>query len=142
MIKASLIYTAVTILLALVDAYRIKKAKGVVENINHEVSASYAIYGGAITLVIWTVLSYKPGEWHWNYLIKVLILSISFIGIRLAIYSIFLNLIRRLPINYVSIQTNNKSDIWLRNIPFWGQRFLGIVVYVGTLIIFNICQLN
>lgn len=129
MIKASLIYTVVTILLALVDAIRIKKAKGVVGNINHELSFFLAAFGGSFLMC---VMFWGKGEFSFKRFVEVVLLLASFGFIRLVIYDIFLNLFRRLKINYQSSTTNSYVDNHTTLITFWEKRAIGLAGWVGV----------
>lgn len=146
MIKVTLISLGFTVLLALIDAIRIKIAWGKKENIDHGISTLLAFIFMAITLYI--VLGLWPTEistsdrlishaLFWSFS------ALTYTLVRLSVYNIFLNLYRILTdtnptgrIDYVSVSTNSKIDTnkWWGRLTFWEQR--GIAVFAWAIVVF------
>lgn len=134
MIKASLLYSAITVLLALIDAIRIKKAKGIVENINHKVSSTLA----GIAMVIVNVC-FIHGALCGDYFLKWVLFIFAFTSIRLALYDPLLNLMRRMKIDYESPTTSSYVDQHTNKLTFWDKRIFAFgawaaLVYIHYLI--------
>lgn len=144
MIKASLIYAAFTILLAIIDAIRIKVKWNKVANINHKVSTDLALYAGAITLAIWVVLNCKIGEWHWAYLAAFALVGLGCVCIRLMFYDICLNIFRiitktnpTLRLDYQSPTTSSYIDQHTEKIDFWEKRILAVEAWLILFFIYH-----
>jgi hypothetical protein len=122
MIKASAIYVVITCLLALFDAYRIKKAKGIVENINHKVSSGLGFIGMVIAVgPFWPKTA--------PVLLALLYAAIACLAcafIRLAIFDPCLNLERRMKIDYESSTTSSYVDQHTGKLSFWQKRAIGV----------------
>lgn len=132
MTHLSLIYLCFTILLALIDAIRIRVQWGLRKNINHTVS--YVLAGIALVIALEMDFHVRPSIW-----ICILYGAMSVLvagAIRLAMYNIFLGIFRiwtktgRL-VDYVSISTTSTIDTieWWAKIPFWIQRLLAAIVW-------------
>lgn len=132
MIYLVLTYAAFTILLAFIEKLRIKAKWGEVLNIKHSWSGA-----GAILAFIATVAIFN----QWN--LYVLCLGVSCIGVRGVIYDPVLNLFRGEYIDYESPTTNSKSDKAekKRNINFWGQRLLYLILAVAGYGLFIVSHL-
>lgn len=131
-----LIYAAVTILLSWIDAMRIKYAYGKQPNINHTVSTQLAIWSG-FGVYAWWVIKIPLTWWL---AIAIILMVASFIGIRIALFDIFLNLFRRWTgtnptgrIDYVSTTTSSYEDQHSEKFPFWAKRIGG---FIGWLLMF------
>jgi hypothetical protein len=123
MLKASLIYTGITILLALIDAIRIRKAKGIVDNINHKVSAGLACFMATVTVIVW-MPKWVVGIWlalGWGFY-----MGIALALVRVIIFDPSLNIARRMKINYESPTTSSYIDNHSRPIGFWEKRTIGL----------------
>lgn len=130
MIKASLIYAAITVLLALIDAIRIKRAKGIVENINHFWSSLFAALGIVI------VAAMDIGKYSIkDYFIFNLFLWPACGCIRWVVFDIALNLFRRFKIDYTSPTTNSQIDRIFNKESFWAKRVLGLAAWMGLVFI-------
>jgi hypothetical protein len=134
MVIPSLIYFVVTILLAFVDYLRIKAEKGKEENINHGVSVALAMFLGMFTLAfanMKVITSAKIG------FILFGLISISFVAVRLLVYDVALNLMRHLPIDYVSTATSSYEDQHSEKVKFWQKRLIGAVGWGMVLITYH-----
>lgn len=105
-----LYYFLATILLAAVDAIRIRITWGRVSNIRHWISWSLAIIAG--------IIIYFFQSWPW-YLYAPMCLFV-----RLLSYAPTLNLFRGKDYNYESGKTSSSVDA---DISFWGQRLIGLM---------------
>lgn len=131
MIKASLIYAAVTILLAFVDSVRIKRAKGIVENIDHGWSVAFAIWSGTLVIMLFIepyhLVNYEfLAEWDINKLMQGIFAIPMFIFIRMCFFDISLNLWRRFKIDYESLTTSSYVDQHTNKLTFWDKRFIAM----------------
>ncbi len=142
MLTPSLIYIAVTILLALVDAIRVKIAMGKVPNINHKVSWKLGVATGGVVLMWWEIFV-LPGNW-WSFLVAA-ITALSFVGIRLAFYDIVLNALRIAMgtnptgrIDYVSTKTTSYEDQHSEKVGFWWKRIIGIAGWMAMYFLYRL----
>jgi hypothetical protein len=110
-----LYYIPITILLAAIDAFRIKIMFGKVGNINHWVSYGLSSLGIAGLYFI-----VKPQGWH------IVNFILGCIAIRALVFDIALNLFRREKIDYVSTSTNAATETLL-NIPFFEKKLIAFV---------------
>lgn len=141
MIAPSLIYAVATILLAFVDAVRIKVKWGKAGNIDHEASAALGIMT-AFTVCFITMWGHISNFW-WALLWFVL-LSAMFVVIRLAIFDPFLNLFRILTktnptmrLDYESATTSSYVDNHSHPIGFWRKRALALAAWFVLSIIYH-----
>lgn len=126
MIKASLLYAAITMLLALIDAIRIKRAKGIVANINHETSVLLAIWSAAIPL---SIVFWNYHTWTALLVVKLAMFVFAFIALRLLFYDGFLNIFRRMKIDYESPTTSSYVDQHTNKLTFWDKRILALAAW-------------
>lgn len=145
MITPSIIYVAVTILLAYVDAIRIKVNWDKVKNIDHKISINLALYTGSATLCLWTVLNCKQGEWDWMYFISFAFISLAMVAIRLTLFDLLLNLFRifmkinpTMRLDYVSTKTSSYEDQHSEKIGFWQKRALAIAAWFILYIVYRL----
>lgn len=138
MIRASLIYIAVTILLGLVDAIREKIKWGKVANISHKISWQLAAVTGIITSAYFAWHNPLPLT-----LAKQAVMLIAFIGIRLVffdpaqnLFRIFLKTNPTMRIDYVSNTTSSWFDSHSLKLEFWEKRVIGIVAWVIVTIVY------
>lgn len=108
-----LYYLLATILLASVDAIRIRITWGRIVNIKHWISWSLAIAVG--------IIIYFFQSWPW-YLYAPMCLFV-----RLLFYAPILNLFRGKDYNYESSKTSSSVDA---DISFWGQRLIGLMCLI------------
>jgi len=141
MIDPSIIYAVVTILLAWVDAMRIKAVYGKQPNINHTVSTQLAIWSG-FGVYLWWVM---PISLTWWLAIAVPLLVLSFIGIRLALYDPLLNLFRlwtgtnpTRKIDYISSATTSYIDRHSEKWAFWMKRAMGAVGWLVMFLLYKV----
>lgn len=123
MIIFAILYAAITILLAAVDAMRIRLIWGKQKNINHVISWLLAIVTAAILLYI-------------TGLYRVWQAYVSVIGIRWLIFDPALNLFRGKRIDYASKSTNSFVD-WAETrmgLGFWKQRIAALITTVVSLV--------
>lgn len=118
MINFLLYYTLATLVLAVIDAIRIRFATPQKKrNIRKWISNLLAVVAA---FVVWYFLDRPniPG-----------CIAIA-IGVRWAIFDLFLNLLRGLPLDYESDRTNSKVDQkeQLIGLSFWAQRLCGAVL--------------
>lgn len=143
MIIPSLLYTVITILLALVDAIRVKIAIGKVPNISHKVSYRLAgILGGSVIGWWWYSLGLS---FTWCTILAVALVSVGFVGIRLALYDPVLNAFRLLMginptgrIDYESPTTSSYVDNHSRPMPFWMKRFMGATGWLLMFLLYKV----
>lgn len=137
MITPSLIYAGVTVLLALVDAIRIKIKWGSEDNISHNVSDALAWGGAVIVFGVYLVFT-KEGVTLslWEYVLSGMINALQFIAVRLAVYDPFLNLFRILTktnptmrLDYESATTSSYVDNHSHPIGFWRKRALALAAW-------------
>lgn len=140
MIRASLIYIAVTILLALVDAIRIRIKYGKQANIDHELSSILAILiAGPLASIC--ILQTELFGWIW--LLRYAIIFLGLMSVRFATYDIFINFFRILTktnpsmrLDYVSDKTSSYEDQHSEKIGFWQKRGIGIAAWFIIWIIY------
>ncbi len=113
-------YLAATVLLAGIDAFRIRVQWGRVQNISKVPSAILAVLAGAVWFI------FKP---------NIYLFLPGCIGVRLLFYSPVLNVFRGRSFNYISNQTNAITDHFLK--AWWLQRAIGAGI-VGTVLIINL----
>jgi len=122
MIKASAIYWGVIVILGLIDAIRIKKAKGVVPNIKHWVGDLLAGIGAVITIGFTSPQGHTfMFSFWWAFFV-----AAGFVFMRLAFCDISLNLWRRMKIDYQSPTTSSYVDQHTGKLSFWQKRALGV----------------
>jgi len=138
----SIIYTIITILLALTDAIRVKIAMGEVPNISHKVSWKLGIATGAGVLIWWEIFV-LPGNW-WS-LLAAAITALGFVGIRFALYDPCLNIFRLWTgtnptgrIDYVSTTTSSYVDQHSEKLPFWAKRAMGAVGWLVMFLLYKV----
>jgi hypothetical protein len=134
MIRVSLIYAATTILLALIDAIRIKAMKGKVENINHNVSS---VLGGICAFVVafwWAIDVRLP--FNLQTVGIALFVGASFFVVRLVFYDVSLNFFRiitktnpTMRLDYESATTSSYVDNHSHPIGFWEKRALALAAW-------------
>lgn len=130
-----MIYIALFNLLAvLIEAWRIKRVKGKVANINKKVTRGIAFFGGLFSLI----LHYAPDYYYTPNPFEVLFFSGIYVGTRGVFYDPVLNLLRGLKIGYTSEKTNSKVDRveehkW--KLSFWQQRLLYFILLTGSLLL-------
>jgi hypothetical protein len=116
-------YILITIALAAVDAWRIKRAWAKVQNINHWLSYVLAAVGIAGLYFI-----VRPDGWH------IATFIIGCIAIRGMLYDGCLNIFRREKLVYQSTASNSLNDSRLAKISFWWRRagytFILLVVII------------
>lgn len=141
MLTPSIIYAITTILLALVDAIRIKRVWGKQPNITHTVSWQLAIWSG-FGVYLWWVM---PISLTWWLAIAIPLLALGFVAIRLALFDIFVNLFRQWTgtnptgrIDYVSTETTSDVDQHSEKIPFWWKRIGGILVWLLMFLLYKV----
>lgn len=141
MIQASWVYACVTIILALIDAIRIKANWGKVDNIDHVESWMLAFFSGG------AVCFYYVGHQHLEFLgfilLSGLLTVIAFIAIRLAVYDPVLNFLRILlkinptmRLDYVSTETSSYEDQHSEKIGFWQKRALAVAAWGGIAFVY------
>jgi len=135
MIFPSVIYAVITVLLALIDALRIKYAQGKQENINHEVSVALAVFAGMAAFGFSRMDLIGGG---WVGLWQMIPIFLGFIAIRFLLYDPFLNAFRHLPIDYESSTTSSYVDNHSRPIPFWEKRLFAAVGWGVVLITYHL----
>lgn len=143
MIVLSIIYAIVTSLLALVDAIRVKIAMGKVPNISHKVSYKLAgILGGSVIGWWWVSLGLSFTWWS---VLAVALVSVGFVGIRLALYDLLLNVFRLLTgtnptgrIDYESPTTSSYVDNHSRPTGFWMKRVLGVAGWAAMFLLYKL----
>lgn len=142
MITPCAIYAIITLLLALVDALRIKANWGKVENISHTVSYQLAGISGGSVVGWWC---YSTLLFNWWTLLAVLLVSVAFVGIRLALYDPILNLWRILfkvnptgKIDYVSTVTSSYDDQHSEKVPFWCKRIGGALGWLLMFLLYKV----
>jgi len=135
MITPSIIYAAVTILLAFVDALRIKVRWGKTGNINHDLSYILALLWGGTVLMWWGINTGM--ELNWWTALALLLAGIGMCFIRLALFDPCLNIFRILTktnptgkIDYVSSTTSSYEDQHSEKVSFWWKRVLGMTGWV------------
>jgi hypothetical protein len=143
MLLPSTIYALATILLSFIEAVRFKIKWGKVDNINHAVSRGLAIITGSIVGAGW--LWYNHIRLSWWALLSILLISVAFIGIRLALYDPLLNLFRlwtgtnpTRKIDYVSSATNDYEDQHSEKLPFWAKRAMGAVGWLVMFLLYKV----
>jgi len=121
-------YTLITILLAAIDAWRIKRAWAKVQNINHWLSYALAAAGIAALYLI-----QRPEGWH------IARFVIGCVAIRGMLYDGCLNIFRREKLVYQSTASNSLNDSRLTKVSFWWRRagyaFILLVVIIVNLFI-------
>lgn len=146
MLTPSIIYAAVTVILALIDALRIKKHWGKIANIDHKVSDDLAIIIGA-TVILWWLFTSLLCNW-WS-LLAIAIAGIGMVFIRIALFDICLNIFRILTktnptgkIDYVSLTTSSYVDQHSEKANFWLKRIIGaagwVIMYFLYRLIFKV----
>jgi len=140
MIKASLIYLVITILLALIDAIRIKVRWGKVGDIDHLISDFAAVGAGIPAMVWWVVAEGKTFVSEWLFVLATLLICLSFMAIRLCFYDPFLNLFRILfkvnptmRLDYVSVKTTSYEDQHSNKLSFWKKRVFALGAWITCL---------
>lgn len=128
MIEPSILYAITTIMLALVDALRIKSLWGQVDNINHRYSWFFALLTAAILTIYYSI--------PWVSFIYFALLFAAFISIRVVVFDIVLNLLRILmktnptgKIDYVSEKSDSETEQRSNRLSFWQRRALGAAAY-------------
>lgn len=134
MIIPSLIYLAITVLLAGVDALRIKAVQGKQENIEHGWSVLFAAFAGMAVLGFSRLDLVGKG---WYGFSRAIPISLGFIAIRLLIYDMALNAFRFLPIDYQSPTTTAKTDQLTFGILFWEKRLFAAVGWGMVFIVYH-----
>ena len=128
-------YAALTILLAIIEKYRIKANWGEILNIKHSWSGAGAIAAFILLLALFN---------QWN--LYMICIGICCWGIRGIFYDPALNLLRGEYIDYESDSTTSKTDKAekKRKISFWMQRLLyfllaaaGYGLYYVAILIFK-----
>jgi len=147
MIQLSAIYLLFTILLAIVDAIRIKIVYGKKENIDHKVSYYLALIAVLFSITIYHHVYGNPKHWGW---LKFALLLNTFgwplcALVRLAVYPVALNLFRILTktnptvrLDYVSEKTDDTVDnfpVW-RKLSFWQQRAVAVFLWAVITFLF------
>jgi len=133
MIQLSLIYVGFTVLLAIVDAIRIKIVWGKKANIDHNISFHLAVLFTAVAIALYSI----PLGLHLHMGPIKLAVVINAFGwpacglIRLSEYPVALNFFRILTktnptgrIDYKSVSTSSSVDRlrWWNKLSFWQQR--------------------
>lgn len=128
MIETIAISAGLQLLAAIIDALRIRSRWGAAGNIHHAVSAAVGV-----TLAGGQWFGQRP-DWRWW------AFGILSVAMRLALYDILLNLLRRERPDYISIHTSALTGAWWRRlrVPFWWQRAIGAGGVLIILIIQNI----
>jgi hypothetical protein len=126
--KPLLIYAAVTILLAAVDAIRIRLSWGKKKNIDHRISWGLAIAAG-ITQYLIT----KP-PYHNSLFWGLFWFAYMCVSVRLLIYDVFLDLFRWRKIGYTSSTTSSWIDRHFTWLTFWHRRFIAAWMVVFAFI--------
>lgn len=141
MLTPSLIYIAVTILLAWTDAIRIKVRWNKVKNIDHGLSRILAFTTGGLLTVLFV---YKIAP-SWLLLVYVLLLMVAFIAIRLALYDPLLNIFRAWTgtnptwnIGYVSTETSSYEDQHSEMVGFLWKRIIGMAGFFAMYFLYRI----
>lgn len=134
MIIPSLIYLAITVLLAGVDALRIKAAQGKQENINHGLSVIFATFAGMAAFGFSRMDLIGKG---WDGFAQLVPILFGFAAIRLLIYDMALNTFRFLPIDYQSPTTTAKTDQLTFGILFWEKRLFAAVGWGMVFIVYH-----
>lgn len=125
-------YAFISILLAAVDAFRIrwknKRVKHPVGNndISHAVSVILAIVSA---ICLWLVLYGVAITW------AEIPFAVGCAAIRVIAYDPFLNLFRRLPIDTISGTSNSKTEKGWGKVPFWWRRFIGVSLLIIVLLV-------
>lgn len=141
MIQPCIIYAVVTIFLSWVDAMRIKYVYGKQPNINHTVSTQLAIWSG-FGVYAWWVIKIPLTWWL---AIAIILMVASFIGIRLVLFDIFLNLFRIWTgtnptgrVDYESATTSSYIDNQSRPMPFWLKRAMGVAGFAVMFLLYKV----
>lgn len=138
MIRASLIYIAVTLLLVIVEIIRIRIARKKGQaNIDHAISTKLAFIGMLFPMLI---EGYNPflilhSISFGKYFILCFLIMISCLCVREIFWDGLLNIGRRLPINYESSTTNSWIDQHIK-LSFWQKRAIGIVAWAVIAIVY------
>lgn len=132
MILPSAIYAVITVLLAFVDALRIKHAQGKEENISHGLSGILAIVPALGIVMVYYDLNVST-EWK-----EMSLCLPAFVAIRFLVYDLMLNIFRHLPIDYESATTSAKTDNLTIGITFWEKRLFAAVGWGVVLIAYHL----
>jgi len=116
-------YVPITVLLSLIEAWRIKRVWGKVGNINHWLTYLTAAIGFGVVYLIT-----KPEGWH------IVFVSVGCIGIRGLLFDVFLNIFRREKLDYVSNSSNSLNEDRLTKIPFVIRRIIAAVILVAAIV--------
>lgn len=140
-----ILYAVATILLAWIDAMRIKAKYGYQQNIDHKPSWIAAITIGLGITVYWCMENCTPGEWRPIYLVVFIMQWSSFAFIRLALYDILLNIFRLWTgtnptgrIDYVSTKTNSYEDQHSEKVGFWIKRAMGMAGFTLMFLLYKV----
>jgi hypothetical protein len=143
MLIPCIIYAAVTLLLALTDTIRVKIAQGKIPNINHAVSYKLAWILGGLVIVWWWV--HIRLSFNWWTVLAIALVSIAFVGIRVALYDLLLNLFRIWTgtnptgkIDYVSTETSSYEDQHSEKVGFWAKRAMGVAGFVVMFLLYKV----
>lgn len=126
-------YFLITILLAAVDALRIrwknKRIRVPVGNndISHPVSWTLGVVSA---IILWLATYWLLIDWT-----KIILFACSCGAIRVIAFDPFLNLFRRLPIDNISGKSNSVTEKGWGKVPFWWRRAIGVVLLAGVLIV-------
>ncbi len=115
---------------------------GKVPNIDHKVSWKLGVATGGAVLMWWEIFV-LPGNW-WSFLAAA-IAAISFVGIRLALYDLCLNIFRlllginpTLRLDYVSTETTSYDDQHSEKVGFWWKRIIGIAGFFAMYFLYRL----
>lgn len=147
MLQASVIYAAVTILLAYVDAIRIKVNWDKVKNIDHTISWELGLIAGAAVMLYCVLILRIHADvlMQWKGLAVFILYVVSFISIRVAVFDLALNVFRllfkinpTLRLDYVSTKTSSYEDQHSEKIGFWQKRALAVAAWFILYIVYRL----
>lgn len=138
-----IVYAIATIFLSFVEAIRFKIKWGKVDNIKHSVSVILGAAAAGAVLGWWIV---DCGFlFHWLPILAIVMVGVSFIGIRLALYDPMLNLFRLWTgtnstgrIDYVSTVTSSYEDQHSEKVPFWCKRIGGALGWLLMFLLYKV----
>lgn len=137
-----IIYAVATILLAWIDAMRIKAKWGKAGNIDHVVSTALGVMTAYVDcyLTMWGHISV-----FWWALLWFALLSAAFVFIRLALFDIALNGFRLWTgtnptgrIDYVSTTTSSYEDQHSEKVGFWMKRIIGVAGWAVMFLLYKV----
>lgn len=141
MIVPSLIYLAITVLLAGVDCIRIKAENGKEANINHGLSVIFAAFAGMASFGFSRMDLIGKG---WDGFAQLVPILLGFAAIRLLAYDLSLNCWRIIfkinptgKIDYVSTVTSSYEDQHSEKVKFWMKRLIAAVGWGMVFIVYH-----